>query len=603
MTIAEEELRRVKEATDLVAVISEKVGLKRSGSRWVGLCPFHAEKTPSFSVNPALGVYHCFGCDAGGDAIQFLRETQGLTFVEAVERLAARAGIELTAEDPEAAKARQRRSALVDAMEKAVAWYHERLLSAPDGNEARAYLRSRGYDGEVVRRYRLGWAPGGWDTLSSTLRLSDEVLRGTGLGFVDERGRRSDSFRSRVLFPIFDHQGTPIGLGGRQLPGGRPPKYKNTTETALYRKSEVLYGLNWAKEHVIRHGTTVLCEGYTDVIAFHGAGVEAAVATCGTAVTEDHIRRLKAFGATRLVLGYDADAAGQGAAARFHTWEESHDLDIRVAALPAGADPGDVGREDPGALRRAVEEAVPFLSFRLRRVWGGADLSTREGRARAAEQAMQLVAQHPNPVVYDQYLFEVAGRTHIDPERLRQNEQERARIQRAGPAGPDAPAAANARPGPVARRTVHLPAAEKAALWLAVNRPETVVAHLEEELFDHEVAIGAFRALSTSATFNDAVASADEDVANLLSRLANEPDTGADPLDVVAQLARMRSTEALATARRLLRRSDIPEDELVARGRAIPFLQENLAALEDRKRCAAALDQLVPWLVSHQREG
>jgi len=595
MTIAEEDLRRVKDATDVVAVINEKVGLKRSSSRWVGLCPFHAEKTPSFYVNPALGVYHCFGCGASGDAIRFLRETQGLTFVEAVERLAARAGIELTTEDPEAAKARQRRSELVVALEQAVAWYHERLLRAADGREARAYLRSRGYDGDVVRRYRLGWAPAGWDTLASELRMTDAVLKGTGLGFVDERGRRSDSFRERVLFPILDHQGSAIGLGGRQLPGGRPPKYKNTTETPLYRKSEVLYGLSWAKDQVIRHGTAVLCEGYTDVIAFHRAGVEGAVATCGTAATEDHIRRLKAFGATRLILGYDADVAGQGAAARFHLWEQKHDLDIRVAALPSGADPADVAKDNPDALRRAVDEAVPFLSFRLRRVWIGADLTTGEGRARGAEEAMQLVAQHPNPVVYDQYLYEVAGRTHIDPERLRQTEAERRNSGSGSPVAPTAPVNR--------RRVVNLPAAEKAALWLAVNRPESVVAYLEEELFDHEVAIGAFRALSTSETFNDAVALADDDVAGLLSRLANEPDTGDDPLDVIAQLAWARGSEALATARRLLRRSDIPENELLTGGRDVPFLQENLAALEDRKHCADALDRLVPWLVNHQREG
>jgi len=368
MMIAEEDLRRVKEATDIVAVINEKVGLKRSSSRWIGLCPFHAEKTPSFSVNPALGVYHCFGCGASGDAISFLRETQGLTFVEAVERLAPRAGVELSAEDPEQAKARQRRTALLEAMERAVAWYHDRLLTAPDASAARSYLRSRGYDGEVVRRYRLGWAPVGWDQLCRALRLPDDVLQGTGLGYVDDKRRRSDVFRERVLFPILDHQGAAIGIGGRHLPGGRDPKYKNSPETRLYRKSEVLYGLSWAKEHVMRHATAVLCEGYTDVIAFHQAGVPSAVATCGTAVTEDHVRRLKAFGASRLVLGYDADVAGQGAAARFHTWEKSHDLDIGVIALPPGADPADVGREDPAALRRAVEEAVPFLSFRLRRL-------------------------------------------------------------------------------------------------------------------------------------------------------------------------------------------------------------------------------------------
>lgn len=624
MTIADEDVRRVKDATDIVAVINEKVGLKRSSSRWVGLCPFHAEKTPSFSVNPALGVYHCFGCGASGDAITFLRETQGLTFVEAVERLAPRAGIELSFEDPEAAKARQRRAALLEAMERAVAWYHDRLVTAADASTARAYLRSRGYDGEVVRRYRLGWAPKGWSVMVSALGFSDEVLRGTGLGFVDEGGRRSDSFRERVLFPILDHQGTPIGIGGRQMPGGRPPKYKNSPETQLYRKSEVLYGLSWAKEHVIRHGTAVLCEGYTDVIAFHRAGVEAAVATCGTAATEDHVRRLKAFGATRLVLGYDADAAGQGAAARFHSWERSHDLDIRVVALPPGADPADVAREDPGALRRAVDDAIPFMAFRLRRVWAGADLRSNEGRARAGQEAVGVVSEHPDPLVRDAYLMEVADRTRIDPDRLRAMSRD-GRSNRAAAPPPDG---ATAR-----RRSIELPPAERAALWFAVNHPEAVAAFLEEELFSHDVAIGAYRALTSTATFAEAHANADEDVSTLLASLANEQDTGrsqaaslARPFDelgnlitateeataavvqerahdVMAELVRARATEIFAAARLLGQRPEISPAEVAAHTEAGAFLKANLPELSDRHRRAAALGRLVPWLVRHQREG
>ncbi len=624
MTITEEDLRRVKEATDITAVVNEKVGLKRSSSRRIGLCPFHAEKTPSFSVNPALGVYHCFGCGASGDAITFLRETQGLTFVEAVELLASRAGIELTAEDPEAARARQRRATLLEAMERAVAWYHERLLTAPDASPARAYLRSRGYDGEVVRRYRLGWAPRGWDSLASALRLSDDVLQGTGLGYVDDKRRRSDSFRERVIFPILDHQGAPIGLGGRQLPGGRDPKYKNSPETPLYRKKEVLYGLSWARDHVIRHGTAVLCEGYTDVIAFHRAGVETAVATCGTMATEDHVRRLKAFGATRLVLGYDADAAGQGAAARFHAWERAHDLDIRVVALPPGADPADLARENPEALKLAVEEAVPFLSFRLRRVWAGADLRTNEGRARAAEEAVGMVGQHPDPLVRDAYLMEVADRTRIQPDRLRGM----------SPAASGHGAATPSRLGSAARRrAVDLPPAERAALWFAVNRPEAVAAYLEEELFSHEVAIDAYRALASAETFAEAQANADEDVSTLLASLANEADTGrsraasltrafddlGNPvtateettaavvqergLDVVAELVRARAAEVIAAVRLMGQRPEITPDEVTASAEANAFLKANLPALSDRHRRAAALEQLVPWLVRHQREG
>ena len=274
-------------------------------------------------------------------------------------------------------------------MEKAVVWYHERLLRSPDAGRARDYLRSRGYDGDVVRQFRLGWAPDEWDALSKALKLPERVLTDSGLGFINRRGRAQDSFRARVLFPICDPSGRPVALGGRilppvagQAPSERPePKYKNSQESPIYAKRRTLYALNWAKQDVIAKGEVVVCEGYTDVIGFFQAGVPRAVATCGTALAEEHFTLLRNFG-RRIVLAYDADGAGQNATSRVYEWERKHEVDVVVADLPKGSDPGDLSRSDPEALARAVAEARPFLQFRVDRILSAGDLTTAEGRAR-----------------------------------------------------------------------------------------------------------------------------------------------------------------------------------------------------------------------------
>src|SRR5579885_791680 len=304
MGIVGEDIERVRAATDFVAVAGEHIALRRAGRRWQGLCPFHAEKTPSFSINAEEGLYYCFGCGAGGDVITFVREVEHLDFAEAVERLAARAGITLRYDTAAVSEDRRRRGRLVEVMERAVDWYHQRLLSGPDGAAARAYLRSRGYDGEVVRHYRLGWAPHAWDELCRALKAPEDVLRDTGLGFKNKLGRHQDFFRARILFPIFDVRGEPVAFGGRRLEGTADqgpsgpgsgvivPKYRNSPETPLYSKSKILYGLNWAKAAVVEAGEVIVCEGYTDVIGLAQAGLPSAVATCGTALADDHVRVL-----------------------------------------------------------------------------------------------------------------------------------------------------------------------------------------------------------------------------------------------------------------------------------------------------------------------
>jgi DNA primase len=583
--IVAEDVERVRAASDFVQIASEHIALKKVGRRWQGLCPFHAEKTPSFSVNAEEGLYYCFGCGAKGDVITFVREVEHLDFVDAVERLAGRAGIQLRYDDAATSREHQRRTRLLDAMARAVAWYHERLLSSPDASTARAYLRSRGYDGDVVRAYQLGWAPDEWDALARALAAPDDVLRDCGLGFVNRRGRQQDTFRARILFPIFDPRGDPVAFGGRLLPGAEGPKYKNSPETPLYSKSRVLYGLNWAKNDVVQAGEVLVCEGYTDVIGFAVAGLPRAVATCGTALADDHFRLLKNF-ARRVVLAYDADAAGQAAAERFYEWERRYEVDIAVAALPAGSDPGALARDDPAALREAVASAEPFLAFRLHRVFANSSLTSAESRARAAEAALAVIREHPSELVRDQYVMEVADRCRIEPDRLR------AALRGAGPGRGTAPEAAS-RPAPprgAPERSRHGPEIE--ALRVALHEPEFARARLHESLFGDETHAAAFHALADAPTLHEAIERADPEAAALLQRLAvEEPDPNPD--DVVARLVDQAVTRELATLERDARQADDP----IAYAETIAWLKVERERLWDVTTAVDAVGLLVPWLV------
>ncbi len=526
MGILDDDVARVREVSDIVAIVSQYTQLKRVGRRFTGLCPFHAEKSPSFSVNAEQGLYYCFGCQAKGDTITFVREIEHLDFVGAVELLAGKAGITLRYTDQNESESRRRRARLVEVMGRAVDWYHERLLSGPDAGPARSYLRSRGFDRASVERYRLGWAPDDWDQLVTALKVSDDVLRDTGLGIKNRRGRQQDSFRGRVLFPIFDVNGDPVALGGRILPGGEGPKYINTQETPIYSKSRVLYGLNWAKSEVVHADEVIICEGYTDVIAFAEAGLGRAVATCGTALTESHVQVLRKY-ARSVVLAFDADSAGHAAAERFYEWERRFEVDVKVAALPRGVDPADLARQDPDALHAAVADARPFLGFRLERVLDAADLSTPEGRARAAEAALGVIGEHPSDLVRDQYLHTVADRTRIDVDRLRSGAVPASRA----PRHDDRPEAAPGRARPPRRRDT----AQLEALRLAVHRRDEILDRLEPWLVVDEDIATALDALRAHDDLRTAIEQTDPETADLLQRTAME-DSSADPDDVVGLL-------------------------------------------------------------------
>ncbi|MGH9053344.1 MAG: DNA primase [Acidimicrobiia bacterium] len=415
MAYQRDDIERVRAATDLVQLVEEVTTVKRRGRSAMAICPFHQEKTPSLSIDAARSLWYCFGCQASGDLFGFVQDSQGLTFTEALEQLARRAGIELRP-DPKAARKRGEREPLVEAVERSVDFYHRRLLKAPDSGRARAYLRGRGYDAEIVERFQLGYAPGEWDALVSHLRaggLSEKVVVGAGLAVRSRHGRLVDRFRGRLMFPIHDLRGDPVGFGGRLLEG-EGAKYVNSPETRLYSKSRLLYGLQWAKADIVRAGYAVVVEGYTDVIALHQAGLPVAVATCGTALGAGHFDLLRRF-TERVVLAFDADRAGAGASLRGFDLTVPGDLDLRVSLLPEGKDPADLVQAGEAAiLRKLVEESVSLIQFRLEEELRRFNLDEPEARGRAVRATAPLVARHPDSLVRHEYGAFLSRRTGVE---------------------------------------------------------------------------------------------------------------------------------------------------------------------------------------------
>ena len=636
MAIPDEDVAQVRSATDIVALIGEHTALKRVGRRFVGLCPFHGEKTPSFSVNAEEGLYYCFGCQASGDAISFVRAVEGCDFVEAVERLAGRAGITIRNEDdPQAAAERGRRHQIYEAMQAAVNFYHERLVNGKDARSARQYLRARGYDGDIVRHFQLGFAPNAFDALSRASSSPKGVLVAAGLSYEGPRGQLQDAFRERVIFPIFDVAGRAIALGGRVLPEelrqdtrDPGPKYRNSPESSIYQKRRTLYGLNWAKTEISHAGEAIVCEGYTDVIGFHLAGIHRAVATCGTALTEDHFRLLSRF-AKRIVLAFDADAAGESAAARLYEWERRHELELCVAMFPSGSDPGELASTNPEALREAIANARPFLAFRIDRALGATELASPEARSRAADAAIAVVAEHPDNLVRDEYLKAIADRTRFDPDDLR-TRLERARqaalrgeapvsAQRSQQSAPrvaksldaaidradEQRAPDYARTSPVKGQPTEIRAGRD-ALCLAIQRPRDVAGRFDELLFVDPLQKRAFLALEDASELHEAIRSADLEVADLLRKLAvSEVPADIDVDGTLVALSRNAAQRMIRTLDAKARQADDSGDSeaLSEREAEIRWLKAELELLRDPlvqvgspSPAVEAADRLVAWL-------
>ena len=574
MAIAEDDIERIRSTVNIVDIVGQHVQLKRTGRNWVGLCPFHAERTPSFNVREETGRYRCFGCDKSGDVFTFVQEVEHTDFVGSVEYLANRAGIQLTETSPGQNQQRARRKRLIEAMNQAVEWYHQRLLTSADARPARDYLRSRGLAGDIARQFKLGWAPDDWDVLARESGIEPQLLHDNGLAFRNRRNKLQDAFRGRVLFPIFSENGDAVALGGRILPGSTDPaKYKNSSETPIYTKSKTLYGLNWAKADVVNANQAIVCEGYTDVIGFHQAGLPRAVATCGTAFTEEHVRLLKRY-ASRVVLAFDADAAGQGAAERFYEWEEKYQVEVYVAAFPGGKDPGELAQHDPAGLAAAVENAKPFLGFRLGRVMDGQAPQSPEATARRAQAALEVINEHPNVNIRKLYAGEVAAQLGMPMHDL-VSVAER---------GVRRPQVNVARPKPRSDRKEN---AEFVAIAVLVQNWDAIATWLVEALFIDEVYRRAFLAIAESGGDLDAALdAADPEARDVLERAA-VVDVEVDPA------SEARNLIAAAVRRELAERSPTSDPERI---RDDAEARVRMEALNDGSLGADEAGWLLGWL-------
>jgi DNA primase len=421
--IRQEDIEAVKERTDLVHLVSQHLTLKKSGhDSMSGLCPFHQEKSPSFSVSPAKQVFYCFGCGKGGDAITFLRELEQLSYVEAIERLAQSAGVQLRYEgdSEQERRAAEHRKALYRANEEAAELYARMLADGREAQDARAYLTERAIGADAVATFGIGFAPGYPDFLLRRLTqardLTPELLLEAGLASRGDDGTVRDRFRARVTFPIHDLQGRPIAFGARVLPtdprAGEQAKYLNSAETPIYRKHEILYNLHRARPTVARSGEVFVVEGYTDVIGLAQAGIDNAVATCGTALGEKHFELMSRF-AQRAVLAFDSDEAGARAAERAFAFQERFPVQAVVMIMPEGLDPADfVAKHGPEAVREAAAHARPLVEYMVRRTVARHDLGTIEGQSAAVADALPMLEQLSDPVRRSEYaglLADLAG--------------------------------------------------------------------------------------------------------------------------------------------------------------------------------------------------
>ena len=435
--IPEDILQRIRDSTDIVDLISEHVQLVKKGRNYSGLCPFHDEKTPSFSVDPDRQFYHCFGCGVGGNVFKFVQEIDRVTFVEAVKFLAERAGVAL----PESSGPSREEEAAADelyrANDLAQKYFHHLLLNDDVSASARTYLQTRGLTGETIARFGLGYAPPEWDALlkvAGRRGLNPQILERAGLALPRSTGSgHYDRFRDRIAFPIANLSDRTIAFGARALQPDQEPKYLNSPETPIYHKGRVLYGLSITRDAIRRQDAVLVVEGYMDLISLAQAGIQHVVATSGTALTEDHCRLLARF-ARQVVLLFDGDAAGSTAAMRGLTvllgtglpslaGLLSKGLDVRFVSLPPEYDPDSFVQEHgPDALLKRAENAQSVLDFYLEQLAQQHDLSSFEGRSSAVETFKPLIAKLNKPedlVFRDLLLRNVAQRLPVDEKFLR----------------------------------------------------------------------------------------------------------------------------------------------------------------------------------------
>jgi DNA primase len=438
---------RVRDAVDFVELVSARTELRKAGpARFEGLCPFHDERTPSFGIDPGQKVYHCFGCQASGDVFTFVQETEGVDFKGALELLAERYGVELAREqeDPREAERRKKRERLLELLNRTTTYYERYLWDSSEAARAREYLLGRGLAEEMLREFRVGYAPSAWDQVQLASRragYTNREIYDAGLAQRSKQnGQLYDRFRARITFPLTDIRGHVLGFGARAMSDGRGPKYLNTSDNDVYHKGLHLYGADLARAHAAKAGAVILCEGYTDVIALHQAGMRNAVGLMGTALTGEQVGELSRMAQT-VLLALDADSAGQEAMLRASGLAAKRSLELRVVPLPAGADPADlIQHKGAQAMTAIVEKSVPFVRFRVERVLASGDHSSPEGQDRMIDELRPVFAQVPPGAMRMELMRMASGRLAV-PESVFEQ-----RLAVAGGAGTGARAAGSGRP-------------------------------------------------------------------------------------------------------------------------------------------------------------
>ena len=419
----EESIDRVRDAIDMVDLVGSRTELRRAGAaRFEGLCPFHDERTPSFGIDPVKRLYHCFGCGVGGDAIDFVRETEGVGFIDAIELLADRFGVELEVaeEDPEEARRRAQRQRLISLLDRTASYYERVLWDAPEAEAAREYLSGRGLSREALEKFRVGYSPSAWDRVLMASRragFSEAELVDTGLVTRNREGRVYDRFRGRIMFPLWDSRGRVIGFGGRAMGEDRGAKYINTPESRLFHKGNEVYAGHLARSAAAKAREVIVVEGYTDVIALHQAGFENVVASMGTALTDAQVKRL-AMLAPLARLAMDADTAGQEAMRRA-VRVAGDELDLLVVSLPPGRDPADIALSEPDRLRELLGRGVEVQRFLVDRALATADLDSARGKDAALREIGPLYAETRNPVLAAELLDLVSSRVDLSVDQTR----------------------------------------------------------------------------------------------------------------------------------------------------------------------------------------
>lgn len=419
--VTAESIERVREAADMVEVVSGHTELRRRGTRWLGLCPFHDERTPSFSVDPAEKLYYCFGCQAGGNIFTFLEEKEGLDFRDAVEQLADRYGVELEYDTGGQGDERRReRERLIDLLSKTATFYARYLWDSREATAARAYLEARGLGREVLEEFGVGYAPSAWDRVLLSARragFNEAEIQAAGLG---QRGRRGlyDRFRGRIMFPLRDARGRVLGFGARAMRDNQQPKYVNSPEGPVYRKGRLLFGIDRARPHATKEGRVYVVEGYTDVLALHQAGFRNSVASMGTALTDEQVGELARL-AREVVLAFDADASGQEAMVRAQAAAAGRGVSLKVARLPDDKDPCDLLSEaGPDSFKTIAGDAIPILEFQVTSVLERAQMHSAADKDQLVAQLAPVFGSVGPSVEREEQVRRVADRLDLRAEVL-----------------------------------------------------------------------------------------------------------------------------------------------------------------------------------------